>query len=367
MDERQEKSILEMGRGAIMERADYEMSAMIRNILDPNTSAKAARKLNITLTFKPGDDRQTIVMDCVATSKLASTNAVTTMLYVLDENTIVEMAPQIPGQMAVDIGEQETPPKLRLIKTAGWEIFMLKEFIEHIQKTTQPLITNVNGSTFRITSDGDVKEILPTIFHPDTLDLNSLDALVTMVRTEASEMDAPLYIAVPDCKTVCCFGQSRDYDERCFRQVYYEAHATDVPGWDQKVTLGFEEAQIALRTRFQETPDTVYAMKLVSDISLGAKVIYNDNGIATSVTTQKGVALQTNEQIRPLVKLRPYRTFQEVEQPESIFLIRVSDRGISFIEADGGMWRLTARETIKKYLEGRLEQEVSEGSVHVVL
>lgn len=53
MDERQEKSILEMGRGAIMERADYEMRAMIRNILDPNTSAKAARKLNITLTFKP--------------------------------------------------------------------------------------------------------------------------------------------------------------------------------------------------------------------------------------------------------------------------------------------------------------------------
>lgn len=34
-------------------------------------------------------------------------------------------------------------------------------------------------------------------------------------------------------------------------------------------------------------------MKLVSDISLGAKVIYNDNGIATTITTQKGVALQT--------------------------------------------------------------------------
>lgn len=93
MDERQEKSILEMGRGAIMERADYEMRAMIRNILDPNTSAKAARKLNITLTFKPGDDRQTIVVECVAKSTLASTNAITTMLYVLDEDTVVEMAP----------------------------------------------------------------------------------------------------------------------------------------------------------------------------------------------------------------------------------------------------------------------------------
>ena len=105
MDERQEKSILEMGRGAIMERADYEMRAMIRNILDPNTSAKAARKLNITLTFKPGDDRQTIVVECVAK-------------YVLDEDTVVEMAPQIPGQLAVDAGEQEAPPKLRLIHSA---------------------------------------------------------------------------------------------------------------------------------------------------------------------------------------------------------------------------------------------------------
>ena len=55
-----------------------------------------------------------------------------------------------------------------------------------------------------------------------------------------------------------------------------QAHATDVPGWEAKTALGFEEAQIALRTRFQETPDTLYAMKLVSDISLGAKVIYND-------------------------------------------------------------------------------------------
>lgn len=243
---------------------------------------------------------------------------------------------------------------------------MLQKFIEHIQKTTQPLITEVDGSTFRITSDGDVKEVLPTIFHPDTLPLNSLDALIKMVKTEASEQDAPLYITIPDHMTVRCFGQP-DAAERYHRQFYYEANATDVPGWAEKNTLGFEEAQIALRTRFQETPDTLYAMKLVSDISLGAKVIYNDNGIATTITTQKGVALQTNEQIRPLVKLRPYRTFQEVEQPESIFLIRVSDRGISFIEADGGMWKLAARETIKTFLEERLSQEVTEGSVIIAL
>lgn len=243
---------------------------------------------------------------------------------------------------------------------------MLKDFIAHIQKTTQPLIHRDEGHTYAIDCDGNCTEILPEEFHPALLKLTSLDALVKLVRTEATEMDAPLYITIPDHLTVRCFGQPDAY-ERYHRQVYYEANATDVPGWDQKVQLGFEEAQIALRTRFQETGDTLYAMKLLSDISLGAKVIYNDNGIATTVTTQKGVALQTNEQIKPLVNLKPYRTFQEVEQPESIFLIRLNDRGISFTEADGGMWKLHARETVKKYLEDRLKEEISEGMVHVAL
>ena len=228
---------------------------------------------------------------------------------------------------------------------------MLKALYEKILSTAQPVLTVVENSMFCVTSDGTAKELRPAIDHPDTLPLNSLDALIKMVKTEAPRFtEAPLYITIPNHLMVQCFTQPEP-TERFFRQFFYEVKATDVPGWAEKNTLGFEEAQIALRTRFQETPDTLYAMKLVSDISLGAKVIYNDNGIATTITTQKGVALQTNEQIRPLVKLRPYRTFQEVEQPESIFLIRVSDRGISFIEADGGMWKLKARETVKEFLE----------------
>ena len=243
---------------------------------------------------------------------------------------------------------------------------MLKEFIKHIQATTQPLLTTLDGHTFIVIADGKAEELRPIIDHPDTLPLNSLDALVKLVCSEAVHAEKPLYITVPDHLTVRCFGQPMA-KERFYRQAYYEAGATDVPGWEAKTQMGFEEAQIALRTRFQETDDTLYAMKLLSDISCGAKVVYNDNGIATTVTTQKGVALQTNEQIRPLIKLRPYRTFQEVEQPESIFLIRLNDRGISFTEADGGMWKLKARETIKAFLEERLAGEIEKDSVIIAL
>ena len=243
---------------------------------------------------------------------------------------------------------------------------MLKDFIQHIQSTTLPQIHEKGERTFVVTSAGEVSEIRETLDIPETLVLNSLDAMVRMVKTEAiaREGGSPLYITIPTHKEARCFAKTNP-KQRETRQIYYVAKATDVPGWDDSVK--FEEAQIALRTRFQHTADADYALKLLSDISTGAKVVYNDNGIATTVTTQKGVALQTNTQIKPLLSLRPYRTFQEVEQPESIFLLRVNERGISFTEADGGMWKLKARETVKEYFRKAFEEEISAGTVVVAL
>ena len=110
------KSILEMARGAIQERADYEITKILDNILDPNTSATAARKLTLTLTLKPDDTRQNIAVGVVAKSTLAATNPVTTTLYVADEETIVEMVPQVPGQLDMDGQEEGSAPMLKLIK-----------------------------------------------------------------------------------------------------------------------------------------------------------------------------------------------------------------------------------------------------------
>ena len=244
---------------------------------------------------------------------------------------------------------------------------MLKEAIQYIQETAaRPFLQSVDGHAYLFDKDGTYTEIKPDLYGPETLELQSLDALVKMVRTEATEDDVPIYITVPTHLTVKCFSQP-DPELRNQRKWYYKVYATDVPGWESGNKLGFEEMQIALRTRFQETPDTAYALKLLSDITTGGKITFNDNGVATSVVTQKGVALQSNEAIRPIVRLRPYRTFQEIDQPESPFLIRVSERWISFTEADGGMWKLIARQTIKAFLEEHLQQEVSEGSVVIAL
>ena len=62
---------------------------------------------------------------------------------------------------------------------------MLKEFIEHIQKTAQPTIRVEEGRTYIVATDGSYREMVPRAIAPDGIELNSLDALVTLVRTEA--------------------------------------------------------------------------------------------------------------------------------------------------------------------------------------
>lgn len=115
MDEKNMKSLIEMRMGGFIERINYEVPGIIRNILDPNTKATSKRKLTVTFEFSPDDTRQNIGVSCTTKSTLAPTTALTTSLYVADEDTVVEMVPQIPGQTSISGSEQEAPPMLKLI------------------------------------------------------------------------------------------------------------------------------------------------------------------------------------------------------------------------------------------------------------
>lgn len=84
--EKNAKSIVEMARGAILERINYEMARVMDNILDANTKPTAKRKLTVTLTFTPDDERATIAVNVVAKTTLAPTNPVVTSLYIAGED-----------------------------------------------------------------------------------------------------------------------------------------------------------------------------------------------------------------------------------------------------------------------------------------
>lgn len=244
---------------------------------------------------------------------------------------------------------------------------MLKEAIEKIEAMAKPQLIEINGRSYCLSKDR-ATELHPDVDLPQKLELNSLDALIGMLRTETVSLfpGDRIFVSVMTHDRVEAF-MSPSKETRWQRPDLYCAKAKDVPGWEPSVQLGFENAIVALQTRFQKSVDFDYAMQLLSQITTGGKLTFNDNGIATTIVTQKGVSLAANMAIKPIVTLRPYRTFHEVEQPDGLFLIRISERGITFTEADGGMWKLTARKTIKAFLEEKLQSEIEDGRIVVMM
>ena len=112
-------SILQMARGAFLERVDYEMDRVIDNILDVNTKANAKRKITMTIEFTPDDDREMIGVNVSAKSTLAPANPVGTSLFITSnddgEMVVAEMVPQIPGQVSMNGDVQDQPKILRLV------------------------------------------------------------------------------------------------------------------------------------------------------------------------------------------------------------------------------------------------------------
>lgn len=117
------KSILQMAKGAIEERVDYETNRVVDNILDPNTKAAAKRKITLTIEFAPDDNREQISVSVTAKSTLAATNPVKTALCIMangdGEMVVAEMIPEVPGQMDMGGAVQDSPKILRLARAAN--------------------------------------------------------------------------------------------------------------------------------------------------------------------------------------------------------------------------------------------------------
>ena len=111
-------SLLQMAKGAIQERVDYEVSRVVDNILDMNTEAKVKRKVVLTIVMVPDDDRQVVKIEASAKSTLAPVTPVGTSLVITadgnGEMVLAEIIPQVPGQISMNGEVQEAPKILKL-------------------------------------------------------------------------------------------------------------------------------------------------------------------------------------------------------------------------------------------------------------
>lgn len=237
---------------------------------------------------------------------------------------------------------------------------MLKAMIEKIAELAAPKTYEVEGKTF---SSKALSLVEAPKHSPREIEVTGLDSVCKLVRHEADKVGMKLFVQIKSYNEVAVFST---YGEEYRRFFLYKCTA-DTPAVTMGRFMAYENAVIELRSLYIPNDDTKYLLGLIGSISKESKVTSTDNGVSQKVEAKAGIALNSMVEIKPRVSLKPFRTFIEVEQPESEFLLRINDDGcIGMFPADGGVWKLEATRNVAAYFEKELKDLIDNGSVVVI-
>ena len=229
---------------------------------------------------------------------------------------------------------------------------MIKEALQYIASLKEDAMgivaKEIDGETY-IKGQG-VRRIEND--HCECMTLNTLDAMITMIAEAANckRFHLPLMVRVVG-NTVDVFSAMDRFMER----DHIAQSRPDVPTIRFNRYMPVEEFIIQLQTCFDEDENHNKSKLLafVSKLSSEVKVEIEDDGISQKVTSSTGTAVKHSESIAlpPIAKLKPMNTYPEINQVETMYLLRVNKDGdVALFEADGGRWRFEAQRRISEYI-----------------
>lgn len=230
---------------------------------------------------------------------------------------------------------------------------MIKEALAYVVGLKKPEIMDINGETY---SDKPLNRI---VHNPKAskIEMTTLTSLVEYIKARIDVMDNKMIIHVVSPTIVQLYSQL-DFDREREHIVTVNAQ---LPDFTYGRYMGHESFIIALQSKFIGNDDRELLLKFAGTVENGTVAQYGDDGITQKATIKTGIASKGDAVVPNPVKLRPYRTFLEVEQPESSFIFRMrqderSGVECAIFEADGGAWKNTAMRKIKEYLQFELAE-----------
>jgi hypothetical protein len=229
-----------------------------------------------------------------------------------------------------------------------------KSFIEKIQETAKVEEFVIEGRKY--TSKG-----LHPVKRPnmEVLKVHTLSGLVDYITKNVDELTASkLMIHVLGHDTVDLYSAlDKDWNER----EHILTAVVERPGFQFGQQMDSEKFVIGLQSDFVEDEMRAKVIQLASSMKSGQITESHDDGYAQHVEVKAGISLAAKAEVPNPVTLRPFRTFIEIDQPESKFVFRVHQRRgsddlptCSLHQADGGRWKLHAINNIKMYLADRV-------------
>lgn len=229
---------------------------------------------------------------------------------------------------------------------------MLKAFVEKIQSMSFQAVER-DG---RVLTNQDMTPIRDA--QPDTLKVRTLEGIIDYIRNENMNTD-DVFIHIADHKTVYLCGKL--YGPEKQRDTYVCASAYEIGNqFGSNLKLG--DFLTYIQSGFVQDENTAAILRALGNIVDETCVEYADDGMTQRVTARTGITRREIINLPNPVILRPYRTFPDVEQPVSPFVLRVDKIGESIVcllkETDGGAWRNAAVAAIKEYY---MSEEIYDG------
>lgn len=221
-----------------------------------------------------------------------------------------------------------------------------------------------NGRLFSVNQEGDVREVFETVFTAkESILLNTLSGFIDYVIANLDRTDEPLIVQVKDEKNVRLLGLLQKDGSR---EILAKSSPI-VPDFRYGLFMDSEEFIINFQSKFIENEDRNILLQVMGNVVEENVKNTGDDGISQAISIRQGVASKADVKVPNPVTLKPYRTFLEVEQPESQFIFRMKDGPTGAIfEADGGIWRNKAVENIKEFLIAALEDEINSNRITIL-
>lgn len=228
----------------------------------------------------------------------------------------------------------------------------LRYLVELGEEGAKPEVLNINGKTYctKSLTRYDREEMA------EPLKAASLTALVDYLKNEKHELrgNTIIQIVSPEkVKLISSLTKERN------RECLFETN-TNPNGFKFDTYYSQEDFIINMQAGFQKTEDLLLLLQIAGNVENKATASYGDDGVSQKTTIKKGIASKIDVKVPNPVVLAPYRTYLEVDQPESEFVFRIGeDRDGSpifkLVGADGGLWKYEAVEAIKTYLKEELK------------
>lgn len=232
---------------------------------------------------------------------------------------------------------------------------MIEKALRYVVGLKEPNYREING---RMYVDKDVTELTEPTVKP--LRVNTLKAVVDYVVQNCDEIlsrNSKIIVQIANYDKVAVFGQlNNDLN----RDYYLEAVSLAPNNFRYGSYFEMENFNTALQSMFEETEDRNLLLALCGNVTEETIKNYSDNGISQTATIKSGVTTVQEVLVPNPVKLKPIRTFYEVEQPESLFVFRMkSGPFAALFEADGGAWKQQAINNIALYLDEALNNNIT--------